>query len=434
MIYYDSSEMKRSRFLFMLQAAFEYLIAILMVDGSVLAELTNSLGFTDAQTGVLYSFISLGCLFQIVSIFFRRGSVKKFVIIMSLLNQGLFMLLYVIPDIPFSGSLKRIIFVIFIVCAYAGLYIGNPKMNYWRVSLVEVNRRGRYNGWMQIISLILGMSFSTAMGVLVDNYKLAGNLPAVYRICAIAIFGIMLIHQVILFNIVELPREEEEKGSVIKNILGVATNKKIWILVIMFVIWNIAQYSAFPFYRTYQIKELGMDQTLINILAFIVAGIVQMVTALPVGYIGDKFSFPKMLMLCLGAMFFRAFIVLFATPEAGPTISAICFAICYSCNAIMANGALFALMNIVFLKVSENIRADAYAFCQSIGGVCGFLTTIVMSNLVNSIQSNGNTFLGMNVYAQQVVSVISCLFAVIGILYVWFVIDKKRTPDALLRG
>ena len=53
MIYYDSSEMKRSRFLFMLQAAFEYLIAILMVDGSVLAELTNSLGFTDAQTGVL---------------------------------------------------------------------------------------------------------------------------------------------------------------------------------------------------------------------------------------------------------------------------------------------------------------------------------------------------------------------------------------------
>lgn len=130
MIYYDSPEMRRSRFLFMLQAGFEYLIAILMVDGSVLAELTNSLGFTDAQTGVLYSFISLGCLFQIVSIFFRRGSVKKFVIIMSVLNQLLFMLLYVIPDIPFSDSLKRIIFVIFIVCAYAGLYIGNPKMNY----------------------------------------------------------------------------------------------------------------------------------------------------------------------------------------------------------------------------------------------------------------------------------------------------------------
>ncbi len=422
MIYYDSSEMKRSRFMFALQAAFEYLIAILMVDGTILAELTGALGFTDAQTGVLYSFISLGCLFQIVSIFFRRGSVKKFVIFMSILNQVLFMLLYVIPDFPVSEGLRRIVFIVFIVCAYAGLYIANPKVSYWRMSLVEVNRRGRYNGWMQIISLILGMFFSTVMGSLVDSYKAADNLPAVFRICAITIFGLMIIHQLILVSIVELPKNEEESGSAIKNILGVAKNKKVWILVIAFVLWNIAQYSAMPFYKTYQLNELGMSQTSVNILAFLVGGIVQMVTALPIGAVADRFSFPKMLIMCLVAMFFRAFVVIFATPENGLLL----FALYYSFNAITANGALCALMNIVFTNVPENMRADTYAFCQSVGGVCGFGTTIVLSGLVDSIQASGNTFLGMNVYAQQVVSIISCIFTLVCIAYIIFVIEKKQ--------
>ena len=60
--------LKRSQLMYMLEAALEYFIAIL-VSGSYLATLTKELGLSDSLTGLLSSIISLGCLFQLLSIF-----------------------------------------------------------------------------------------------------------------------------------------------------------------------------------------------------------------------------------------------------------------------------------------------------------------------------------------------------------------------------
>ncbi len=48
--------------MYILEAALEYLISILVV-GSFLATLTKELGMSDGLTGILSSVISLGCLF-----------------------------------------------------------------------------------------------------------------------------------------------------------------------------------------------------------------------------------------------------------------------------------------------------------------------------------------------------------------------------------
>ncbi len=434
MIYFDSAEMKRSRFLFMLQAAFEYLIALLMVEGTILAELANNLGFNSAQTGVLYSIISLGCLFQILSMLFRRGSVKKFSIIMSIINQVLFMVLYIIPDVPIDASIKRIVFVVFVILAYAGLYTANPKISYWRVSLVEVNKRGKYNGFMQMISLVLGMGFSYIMGAMVDHYKWVqqetgvNQMPTIFRICALTIFGLLIIHQLILFSIVELPREEEKKTNVLKNILNVATNKKILLIAGAFALWSAAQYSAMPFYKDFQIRAiadsgLGMSQTMSTMLNVIIGGIFQFAVAIPIGMVGDKFSFKTMLLVCLVTMFLRSFVVIFVTPEN----STFCFVLYNLFHSFSAVGAYCALMNIVFTSVPENICADSYAFCQSVGGIVGFLTSLVMGGIISSIQDNGNTFLGIKVpYAEQVLSIIACLLAAIAVVYVMLALKKTE--------
>lgn len=429
MIYFDSDEMKRSRFMFMLQAAFEYLIALLMVEGTILAELANNLGFTSAQTGVLYSIISLGCLFQIFSMLFRRGSVKKFSIIMSIINQMLFMLLYVIPDVPVNASIKKIVFVVFVILAYAGLYIANPKISYWRVSLVEVNRRGKYNGFMQMISLVLGMAFSFGMGAMADYYKSINQMTTAFRICAITILALTIIHQLILFSIIELPREEEEKkGNVLKNILSVATNKKILLIAGAFALWAAAQYSAMPFYKDFQIREisesgLGMSQTTSTIINVIIGGVFQFIVAIPIGMVGDKFSFKTMLIVCLITMFLRSFVVIFVTPET----SILCFILYNLFHSVSAVGAYCALMNVVFVSVPENKCADSYAFCQSVGGVCGFVTSLAMGGVLSEIQGNDNTFLGIKViYPEQVLSAIACLLAAAAVVYMIFAIKSNK--------
>jgi len=108
---------KRSRFMYLLEAAFEYLISLL-VHGSFLATLTKELNISDSLTGILSSIISLGCLFQLLSLSIRRTKVKKFVIIFSILNQVLFMLLYVIPLTNFKNNTKILLFVLIIISAY----------------------------------------------------------------------------------------------------------------------------------------------------------------------------------------------------------------------------------------------------------------------------------------------------------------------------
>ena len=77
--------MNRSRLMYIIQAALEYLIAIL-VSGTYLATLTSELGISDSLTGILSSIIALGCLFQLLSFFIRRTRVKTMVIIFSIVN------------------------------------------------------------------------------------------------------------------------------------------------------------------------------------------------------------------------------------------------------------------------------------------------------------------------------------------------------------
>ena len=66
-----------TRYLNILEAAFEYFISII-VSGAYLAKITSSLEISDSLTGIISSFISLGCGFQIIAIFLtNKRPVKR---------------------------------------------------------------------------------------------------------------------------------------------------------------------------------------------------------------------------------------------------------------------------------------------------------------------------------------------------------------------
>lgn len=58
---------KRNRILYIIEAALEYFVSI-AVSGAYLAYLATAIGISDALTGVLTSFVSLGCGFQILAV------------------------------------------------------------------------------------------------------------------------------------------------------------------------------------------------------------------------------------------------------------------------------------------------------------------------------------------------------------------------------
>ena len=144
--------------LYIIQAAVEYLVSIL-VTGAFLATITKELGFSDGLTGIVSAIISLGCLFQLLSVTIRRN-VKRTVIVLSLTNQVLFLLLYVIPLSGAAKPVKTVTFVVSIVLAYLIYNIIHPKKFNWLMSTVEDGHRGTFTATKEIVSLISGVAFS----------------------------------------------------------------------------------------------------------------------------------------------------------------------------------------------------------------------------------------------------------------------------------
>jgi hypothetical protein len=81
---------------------------------------------------------------------------------------------------------------------------------------------------------------------------------------------------------------------------------------------------------------------------------------------------------------------------------------------------------LIYDYVLPEKRADSLAICQSVAGVIGFVSTLLISPLITAIQNNGNHFLGMAIYAQQITSFLGLLFTLIAVFYVRYVLIMRK--------
>ena len=411
---------KLGRFMYILEAGFEYLISIL-VAGSFLATITGSLGISDSLTGIISSFISLGCLFQLLSLFLRRKRMKTIVIILSVINQILFLLLYLIPLWGGGQLFKKVAFVVAIFTAYIIYNFAHPKKINWLMSLVDDHQRGSFTANKEIISLISGMIFQFVMGAVFDSFKAKGEIKTAFIIAAAVMFSLMIAHTLSMFFAVEKEILTNEKKNLIKTIKEIAGNKDILKITLVFILYNAANYSSISFHGTYQINELGFSLKLISFIA-ITGSVSRILFSRFWGKYADKRSFSNMIEKCFIVLGIGYLCYVFATPKTG-----IYAVIGYTLlHGIAMGGINSALTNLVFDYVTPDKRSDSLAICQAASGVVGFVSTLLVSPLVSYIQNSSNTFLGIPIYAQQVLSILSCILTVVAIIYVRTVLIKKR--------
>lgn len=244
-----------SRILYIIEAAIEYFISIL-VTGAYLAKITAAIGLSDTLTGILTSFVSLGCGFQIIAIFLaNKRPVKRWVTISHSINQLAFAFIYVVPFVKLSQTAKAVIFITFLLIGHViNNVVNSPKIN-WFMSLVDDHKRGRFTANKEMISLIGGMGFSFAMGAVIDNFEAAGNLSGAFIMCGVTVFSLMVLHSATLIFSKEKPVEEKEKIST-KTLIGeLIKDKNLFKVILISVLWNVVMYAATPFYGSYQIKE-----------------------------------------------------------------------------------------------------------------------------------------------------------------------------------
>ena len=421
----DSKDIyKTSRFLYILEATFEYFISLL-VTGAYLAKITSSLGMNDALTGILTSFVSLGCGFQIIAIFLaNKRPVKRWVTVLHSLNQLAFALIYLVPFIKLTKTAKIVLFIVFLLVGHIiNNVVNSPKIN-WFMSLVDDKKRGGFTANKEMVSLIGGMVFSFAMGAVIDKFEAAGNLNGAFIVCGLSVFGLMLFHSATLIFSKEKPVEATEKIST-KRLLGeLIKDKNLFKVILISVLWNIVNYAATPFYGSYQINELGFSMTFVSILSAAYA-IVRTLFSKPLGKFADKYSFANMLNICFVVILVGFVVNMFTVPANGKVF----YTVYYMLNAIAMAGINSATINLIYDYVGKEKRVGALALKSTLAGFAGFFTTLAVSPLVSYIQKNGNVFLGLNVYAQQVVSAIAAILLIALIVYLNVVVRKIERKE-----
>ncbi|MBQ9735238.1 MAG: MFS transporter [Clostridia bacterium] len=418
----ENDPYRKSRLLYIIQAALEYFVSII-VAGAYLAKVTTAVGMSEGMTGVLSSFVSLGCGMQLIALFLTRvRSTKRLVVGASVINQLLFAVVYLTPFLPDSmaGGKSIVLLISLLLAHFVMNAVHSPKIG-WLMSLVDDHHRGVFTAKKEMVSLLGGMLFTFLMGSMMDAFEAKGNQKGAFIFCAIAISVLCLFHTLVLL----LTKEREEKRTVahisFKAILG---NKSLLKVTLFSVLWHIVNYISLPFYGAYQIGALGFSMTFVSLLS-IISSLARSACSLPMGRFADKHSFANALILCFGVKALSFVAVTFTNPSTGYILYPVYMVL----QAVALSGINSGTINLVYDYVPSEGRVAALAMQNSIAGVAGFLTTLAVSPFVDYVKAQGNVFLGIHAYPQQILSFVSAVGSVGIIFYLVFVIRKIRRPE-----
>lgn len=421
-------EYKTSRILYIIEAALEYFVAIAV--GSVyLAKITGYIGIPDSVTGILTSFVSLGCGFQVIALFLaHKKPVKRWVTVFHIISQLLFSLMYFVPVLPISKTWQTVLLICALLLAQV-LHnaINSPKIN-WYMSLVDEKHRGRFTANKEIISLLGGMVFSFALGQVMDAFSENGKLSVGFIVCGALLLFLTGAHTLTLVFAKEKPCGETKKFNA-KEVFALFKNKTILKVIGVFVLWNVASYITTSFMGAYQVNDLGFDTGFASVI-IIIGSLARAVFSRPVGKFADKFSFCKMLYICFGIEAAAFTCAVFITPSNGSVMYIVYYVLyCIGCAGINSS-----IINLIYDYVDYDKRISALALVNTASGFAGFLATLAVSPLVDYMQENGNKIFGMSLHAQQLLSVFSAVLVGGILLYLYFVVSKMKKNEKATQG
>lgn len=413
---------ERNRVAYIVEAALEYFISLLVTD-AFLATLLTRTGVSDAAAGVITQLASLAFVAQLFSVFVRKTrGMKRWVTALHLADQLMFVSLYLIPILRVPAPIKIALFVVMYLGGHILANVASPYKLSWLMSFVPDGRRGRFTADKEIVSLIGGMTFTYLVGTLVDTLRDNGKEDLAFLICGVLIFVLALLHLVSLLVVKDRADAPEQAtlhvrlSDALRKTFSDRTLQKI---VFVDVLWHLATGVSVSFYGVYKIHELGFSLRYVSFLA-ILYSLFRIAFSRLFGSLADRSSWTRMLTVCFGVAALAYFFNVFTVPSNGKWMFAL-----YSCvNAISMAGINSGLLNLVFDFVPYEDRAAALGVKYAIGGLAAFAASLVGGVILAQIQNNGNTLFGVPLYAQQVLSALAFLLCLVLVWYLNAVIRK----------
>ncbi|MBR5140299.1 MAG: MFS transporter [Clostridia bacterium] len=409
---------RTTRVAFVLVEGFEYFIT-LFVTGTMLGYLLDTVGFSDSLQGIIGTVSTFACGAQLFALFLSGKRVKRICTVTNVINQLGFVILYLFPLFNLSANIKTALLLILLIGGHLLNNAIRPSKLTMFMDSVPLDARGSFTAVKEMISLAGGIVVSLVMGRVADTYRDTDGLPTreYYLICAAALLLMTLIHTASMLISTEKTKVSENRPRLCDTIKRISKNKNFIKVVVVGLLWNMASAFSTSFFASYQREELAFSFTLIAVLSTVSA--ISRILASPVlGKIADKYSFATSMTVgfYLAAIGFLA--VVFTAPQTRWLY------IAYSCFYGFAMAAINSgVINLVYDYVDGEDRAAAMGVKNALGGVLAFLTALLSGAIMAAIQSAGGfRILSFNLYAQQILSLLSVVVILILILYMRLVI------------
>lgn len=419
---YDKSEYRCSRNAYRWFCMLEYFIA-LMVSDVYLFKLLAYMGMSDSTIGIISSLITVACLFQLAAIGFagRIRNVKNWVIIFCLIGQMVFVLMYLLPFLPFQLPVKTVMAYTSILTGYFFSYSVSSILFKWANSFVDPGHRAVYSAEKEMLSLLGGMIFTFILGMVMDNFEAAGHLEGAFWVMMAVGILVNVVSLIVLTRIESRDEEKEAPAhspSFSRVIRGLMHNRGFIRVVVLSVIWSCAQYFTIGFLGSYKSKELMLSIGTVQIIN-IVGNVCRFFLSKPLGRYADRTSYAKCIEMALYTAAAGFLAAAFAVPELSFTMAVFTVLMAVSQAGIAQN-----LNNIVYDHVPPEYFVQAFSIRSCISGICGFGASLLGSGILNFVQK-GNGLFGIMVYGQQVLAMGSFGLALFAAFYVRFRLGKR---------
>lgn len=428
---FESKSYKKGRWFIIAEAAVEYFIS-LCITSTLLTALLNEMNVDPALHGIIGSITSLACISQLFSVFWIRKSypAKRWICVLNLINQLMFLVLYCIPFVSISSGAKLAIFIGVLLGAYLFQHYLTPSRTQWHMSLVEDSHRGVFTAKKEIISLVGGMIFSQTAGILIDYFKAKGDMRNCFIIFASTIAVLALIHFYLMLSIKEpAPETQPKKKSFSEIMTLIFGSKKLRGVLVFDALMTVSSVSI-TFLSVYSMvneknpNTLGFSATFMAAIG-IVHALFRAAVSIPLGKYADKRSWVSLLRLCLSVMTVGHLCLVFCMPQSG-MLATVLYVAFYLCYAFSIAGTNSSLTNLCFDYVEHEDRRYILGVKNALSGVIAFATSLGFGAIVNLIEGRGNLLFGMTVYPQQLLSLISAVITLALVVFVLPTLKKDK--------
>ncbi len=420
---YASKNYKRSRLSYMNLCHTEWFVHLLCMD-AFLAKLLTYVGVEDGLVGVITTIASLSSIFRLFSftIVPRVRNTKRYAIPMQLFGELMFVFLYLIPLLQVDGQRKSALMVLCITLAYLGNHLSNSIVYRWGNSFVDPHHRAEFTSTKEMISSLLGMAVSFGVGFMLDSFDSKNDLQTGFLFTAIAMLIFTVCEMICMASIKNeiIPARTADTiplREVLEKTLG---NRNFRNLALLYGLYNFGINFTAGFLGTYQLQELSFSVSTVTVIGMI-GSFSRVIFSKPIGRYSDRKSFAKGIELGMLIALTGFVCLIFTGPQSRWLM--VVYSIMYLTSQV---GAGFNFINSTYSYVDDRCFVQGVAILMTVSGVFSFAASLAGSGLLTYIQKSGNVFLGISVYGQQVLAVITVLIILGCLLFNRVVVEKQE--------